>query len=314
VPDPPERGYRGIHSGWGNASRSSMVRSWAWKTPAPAGTTHCRWPNTSRLISPCRWPQPTPRPQSTEAKELVEQVRAVPAPGGAHALVGGRTATTVDLLDSLRTLVPLMLVLMVGVTFVLLFLAFGSVLLPIKASVLNLLSLSASFGAVVWVFQDGNLAGLLDITPGPIEATQPLLMLAIAFGLSMDYEVFLLSRIKEEHDRTGDTATAVERGLQRTGGIITSAALLLVVVIGAFSTSGVQFIKMVGVGMAIAIVVDATLVRGLLVPAAMRMMGRANWWAPATLRRLHDRIGFADGGPAAVPVQRRVPALREPVG
>ena len=247
-------------------------------------------------------------PQSAEAKELVERVRDVAPPAGAEVLVGGETAATVDLLASLRDLVPLMLVLMVGVTFVLLFLAFGSVVLPLKASLLNLLSLSASFGAVVWVFQDGNFAGLLGITPGPIEATQPLLMLAIAFGLSMDYEVFLLSRVKEEHDRTGDTVQAVARGVQRTGGIITSAALLLVVVIGAFSTSGVQFIKMIGVGLALAIVVDATLVRGLLVPAAMRLMGEANWWAPRPLRRLHARLGFVEVEPSAVPAPRTAPA------
>jgi RND superfamily putative drug exporter len=255
-----------------------------------------------------------PRPQSSEALDLVEAVRDVPAPPGTEVLVGGESAATVDLLDSLRSLVPLMLLLMVGVTFVLLFLAFGSVVLPLKASLLNLLSLSASFGAVVWIFQDGNLAGLLNITPGPIEATQPLLMLAIAFGLSMDYEVFLLSRIKEEHDLTGDTVDAVRRGVQRTGGIITSAALLLVVVIGAFSTSGVQFIKMIGVGLAIAIIVDATLVRGLLVPAAMRLMGSANWWAPAPLRRLHERIGFSEAAPAVVPAQRPADRLPETVG
>ena len=165
----------------------------------------------------------------------------------------------------------------------------------------------------MWIFQDGNLAGLLNITPGPIEATQPLLMLAIAFGLSMDYEVFLLSRIKEEHDLTGDTVDAVRRGVQRTGGIITSAALLLLVVIGAFSTSGVQFIKMIGVGLAIAIIVDATLVRGLLVPAAMRLMGSANWWAPRPLRRLHERIGFSETDLAAVPVQRSGDRLPETV-
>jgi RND superfamily putative drug exporter len=255
-----------------------------------------------------------PPPQSAAAKHLVEAVRELPAPAGAQVLVGGESAITVDLLDSLRTLVPQMLLLMVGVTFVLLFLAFGSVVLPLKASLLNLLSLSASFGAVVWIFQDGNLAGLLGITPGPIEATQPLLMLAIAFGLSMDYEVFLLSRIKEEHDRTGDTVSAVARGVQRTGGLITSAALLLVVVIGAFSTSDVQFIKMIGVGLAIAIVVDATVVRGLLVPAAMRLMGEVNWWAPAPLRRLHDRIGMSETEPAAPPVRPRGKRVAEPVG
>jgi len=135
----------------------------------------------------------------------------------------------------------------------------------------------------------------LDFTPtGTLEATQPILVLAIVFGLSMDYEVFLMSRIREHYARSGDNTAAVAAGLQRTGGMITTAALLLVVVIGAFSLSGITFIKLIGVAMAIAIVVDATVVRALLVPASMRLLGRWNWWAPAPLRRLHDRIGFRE--------------------
>jgi RND superfamily putative drug exporter len=174
--------------------------------------------------------------------------------------------------------------------------AFGSVVLPLKALVMNVLSLSAAFGAVVWIFQEGHLSGLLGFSPtGDIEATQPILMLAMAFGLSMDYEVFLLSRIREEWDRTGDNPSAVANGLARTGPIITSAALLLIVVIGAFATSGITFIKMLGVGMVIAIVIDATVVRGLLVPATMRLLGAANWWAPAPLRRAWERYGFREG-------------------
>jgi RND superfamily putative drug exporter len=195
----------------------------------------------------------------------------------------------------------------VGVTLVLLFLAFGSVVLPAKAVAMNVLSLSASFGALVWIFQDGKLSGLLGFTStGTIEATQPILMLAIAFGLSMDYEVFLLSRVREEWDRTGDNTAAVATGLQRTGRIITSAALLLVVVIGAFSTSGIVFIKMIGVGMIIAILVDATIVRALLVPATMRLLGRWNWWAPAPLARFWARHGLREGSlPVELPVARR---------
>ena len=230
---------------------------------------------------------------SSEARDLVAEIRAVPAPAGADVLVGGRAAELRDLLSNLSGTLPWMGLFMVGTTLVLLFLAFGSVVLPIKAVVMNVLSLSASFGALVWIFQDGHLTGLLGFTStGFIEATQPILMLAIAFGLSMDYEVFLLSRIREQWDRTGDNTLAVATGLQRTGRIITSAALLLLVVIGAFSTSGIVFIKMIGVGMIIAILVDATIVRALLVPASMRLLGRWNWWAPRPLARFWGRYGL----------------------
>jgi RND superfamily putative drug exporter len=245
------------------------------------------------------------------ARDLVESIRELPEPVGSQVLVGGRAAELQDLLSSLRSTLPWMGLFVVGVTLVLLFLAFGSVVLPLKAVAMNVLSLSASFGALVWIFQDGHLSGLLGFTTtGAIEATQPILMLAIAFGLSMDYEVFLLSRVREEWDRTGDNTTAVAAGLQRTGRIITSAALLLVVVIGAFSTSGIVFIKMIGVGMIIAILVDATVVRALLVPATMRLLGRLNWWAPAPLARFWERYGLREGqgeGGAATP-----PAVDEP--
>jgi len=151
----------------------------------------------------------------------------------------------------------------------------------------------------VWIFQDGHLSGPLGFTSvGSVEATQPVLMFAIAFGLAMDYEVFLLSRVREEWDRTGDNTRAVALGLQRTGRIITSAAALLIVVIGAFATSGVTFIKMIGVGVALAILVDATVVRALLVPATMRLLGTRNWWAPAPLARLYTRFGLREGRPA----------------
>ncbi|MDQ1671061.1 MAG: trehalose monomycolate/heme transporter [Actinomycetota bacterium] len=240
---------------------------------------------------------------SSEARDLVGEIRAVPAPHGAEVLVGGRAAELRDLLSSLGGTLPWMGLFVLGVTFALLFLAFGSVVLPLKAVVMNVLSLSASFGALVWIFQDGHLAGLLGFTStGFVEATQPILMLAMAFGLSMDYEVFLLSRVHEQWDRTGDNTAAVAGGLQRTGKIITSAALLLVVVIGAFATSGIVFIKMIGVGMIIAILVDATIVRALLVPATMRLLGRRNWWAPRPLARFWARWGLREDadGPAAV--------------
>ena len=186
-------------------------------------------------------------------------------------------------------------------TAVLLFALTGSLVIPLKALLMNALSLTASFGAIVWIFQEGHLSGLFGFTPtGTLEATQPILVLAIVFGLSMDYEVFLMSRIRERWLATGDNTEAVAAGLQRTGGIITTAALLLVVVIGAFSLSGISFIKLIGVAMAIAIVVDATVVRALLVPASMRLLGRWNWWAPAPLRRVQERFGLheaPDEGP-----------------
>jgi RND superfamily putative drug exporter len=252
-------------------------------------------------------------PISAESRGLVDRLRALPPPDGGSVLVGGRTAELVDLLDSVGSRLPWMALIVVGTSFVLLFLAFGSVVLPAKAVLMNVLSLSASFGALVWIFQDGHLSGLLDFTPtGTLEATQPILVLAIVFGLSMDYEVFLMSRIRERYLTTGDNTAAVATGLQRTGGIITSAALLLIVVIGAFSLSGITFIKLIGVAMILAILLDATIVRALLVPATMRLLGRANWWAPAPLRRIHDRLGFSESDPEAEPAPPVV--ARETVG
>jgi RND superfamily putative drug exporter len=198
------------------------------------------------------------------------------------------------------------------VTFVVLFLMTGSVVVPAKAIVMNVLSLSATFGAMVWIFQEGHLSGTLGFTPtGMIDTTTPILMFCIAFGLSMDYEVFLLSRIKEEYDRTGDNAASVAMGLERSGRIVTAAAGLLAVVFIAFATSEITFIKLLGVGLALAVVMDATLIRGLLVPAFMKLAGPANWWAPGWLRRIHDRFGISESEatrPLAVPA-----AVAEPV-
>ncbi|WP_067455415.1 MMPL family transporter [Actinomadura macra] len=234
-------------------------------------------------------------PNSDAARDLVRRVRDVPPPPGAQAHVGGRTAEIVDQLGSIGATLPWLALFVGGVTFALLFLAFGSILLPLKAIVMNLLSLSATFGAVVLIFQDGHLSGLLDFTAtGAIEPSMPILMLAMLFGISMDYEVFLLSRVREQYDLTGSNTIAVATGVQRTGAIITSAALLFIVVIGAFATSGITFIKMTGVGMALAIVLDATIVRALLVPATMRLMGSANWWAPGPLRRFYGRFGIRE--------------------
>jgi trehalose monomycolate/heme transporter len=236
-----------------------------------------------------------PDPLSAEARQIVQRVRGVTGPAGATVLVGGQSAQLVDELSSLSATVPWMALIMAAATFVLLFLAFGSVVLPVKAVAANVLSLSATFGVVVWIFQDGHLSGLLQFAPtGTLDPTMPILMLAIIFGLSMDYEVFLLSRIRERYDLTGDTPEAIASGLQRTGGIITSAALLLVIVVGAFSASGITFIKLMGVGMIVALIIDASVVRVLLVPAAMRLLGRANWWAPGPLRHLYARYGIRE--------------------
>ncbi|TCC40099.1 MMPL family transporter [Kribbella capetownensis] len=233
--------------------------------------------------------------QELPARDVVHDVRAIAPPGGTQTQVGGETAAVIDLLDVLAGRAPYMAGFIVLVTFVLLFVAFGSFVLPAKALLMNVLSLSAAFGAMVWIFQDGHLSGLLDFTPaGFLDATNPVLLFAVLFGLSMDYEVFLLSRIREEYDRTGDNTQAVALGLQRTGGIITSAALLLIIVVAAFSTSGIVFVKMIGVGLVIAIALDATIVRALLVPATMRLLGRANWWAPAPLARWWQRNGFRE--------------------
>ncbi|MEI8081401.1 MAG: MMPL family transporter [Actinomycetes bacterium] len=238
------------------------------------------------------------------ARQLVTDIRATSPPAGASVLVGGRTADLVDMLDSLANHLPLAAGYLFLATFILLFLAFGSIALPIKAIVMNVLSLSATLGVLVWGFQQGHLAGLLSFTStGTLEATQPILIVALAFGLSMDYEVFLLSRIREEWDASGDNRRAVQLGLQRTGRIITSAALLFVVVIIAFSTSGITFIKMIGVGMSVAVIVDATIVRALLVPATMALLGRWNWWLPGPLLRLWNRIGVREtSNPAAMTI------------
>jgi putative drug exporter of the RND superfamily len=234
-------------------------------------------------------------PYSNAGKQVVSDLRAVPSPLGT-TYVGGSAAVFADSQDAMGSRLPWAIGIIAVATFLLLFLFTGSVVLPLKALVLNTLSLSATFGAMVWVFQEGHLSQWLgDFTvTGELDTSMPILMFCIAFGLSMDYEVFLLSRIKEEYDRTGDNTAAVAMGLQRTGRLVTSAAGLMAIVFIAFATSGVTIIKMLGVGVALAVLVDATVVRGLLVPAFMRIAGDANWWAPGPLRLLHDRIGISE--------------------
>jgi len=244
------------------------------------------------------------------ATRLVERIRALERPVAAG--VTGPAAFLVDYRDSLTSRLPYALALIGLATFALLFLMTGSVVVPVKAIVMCILSLGASFGALVWVFQDGHLSGLLGFdSPGMVDITVPVLIFVFAFGLSMDYEVFLLSRIKEAWDQTGDNDLAVALGLQRTGRIVTSAAALIVVVFLGFAAGELLTIKEVGLGMAIAVVLDATVVRMLLVPATMKLMGRWNWWAPPALRRLHDRWGLVERGPAPEPAR---PDAQERVG
>ena len=226
----------------------------------------------------------------------------MPHPG--RILLAGPAASLTDTKASLGAKLPLALGLIVVATFVLLFLFTGSIVIPIKALILNLLSLSATFGAMVWVFQEGHLTGLLGdpTVTGTLDTTIPILMFCVLFGLSMDYEVFLLSRIKEEYDASGDNRRSVALGLERTGRLISAAAALLALVFLAFLSSDISFIKLLGLGTGLAVIVDATLVRGALVPAFMRLLGDANWWAPRPLRRLHRNIGLTDG--IEVPEQR----------
>jgi len=229
-------------------------------------------------------------------QELVSDIRAKPAPF--TFLVSGQAAAFVDLQASLASRLPLAIAIVAGATVILLFLMTGSVVLPVKAVVMNLLTLSAAFGVLVLIFQDGRLENLLQYTSqGALESTQPVLLFAIVFGLSTDYGVFLLTRIKEAHDAGVPNTEAVAMGLQRTGRIITAAALLFCVAIGAFATSQIIFIKELGIGIAAGVLVDATVVRAFLVPSLMALLGRWNWWAPRPLRWLYNRAGLSEGAP-----------------
>ena len=235
---------------------------------------------------------------SERSQDLVRDVRAEPPP--AQALAGGQTAQFVDLKSSLADHLPTAIALIAGATILVLFLMTGSVVLPLKALLMNVLTLSATFGLLVLIFQDGRLEGLLDYTSqGALETTQPILLFAIAFGLSTDYGVFLLSRIKEARDAGASDSEAVAIGLERTGRIVTAAALLFSIAVGAFATSEIIFIKENGVGTALAVLIDATIIRALLVPSLMELLGHRNWWAPRPLRRLHERFGLREGAPEA---------------
>ncbi|WP_063046762.1 MMPL family transporter [Nocardia pseudovaccinii] len=237
-------------------------------------------------------------PFTSAGKTQLDRLRDVPSPG--PALFGGSAAINRDSLDALGARLPLAAGLIALTSFVVLFLFTGSMLLPLKALALNTLSLTAAFGAMVWIFQDGHLSSVFgNSATGYLVPTMPILMFCLAFGMSMDYEVFLLSRIREEWLASGQTAAdntrAVALGVARTGRIFTAAALLMAIVMAAMVTSKVSFIQMTGLGLTLTVLADATLIRGLLAPALMRLLGTANWWAPAPLARLHAKIGLSEG-------------------
>ena len=236
-------------------------------------------------------------PITQRSQSLVTAIRAQPAPY--PVAVGGATADLIDQHAATSRALPIAITLLVVLTVSILWLMTGSVVLPVKALLMNLLTTAATAGILVLIFQDGNLTGPLGFTkPDGIEQTDFLVLVAIVFGLSTDYGVFLLTRIKEAHDGGLANADAVAVGLQRTGAIVTAAAILLAVALGAFVTSQLVFLKELGVGAAIAVLIDAFVVRGLLVPALMGLLGSANWWSPRPLRRLHDRLGVTESSPS----------------
>jgi RND superfamily putative drug exporter len=236
-------------------------------------------------------------PRSSAAQHLVDAVRHSPVPGGVRTYVGGQTAELVDSKHAIGSRLPLAALLIVLATFVVLFLFTGSVLQPLRSLLLNAITLAATTGLMVWIFQDGHLAGLLGFTPLPLDTSMLVLLFCIGYGLSMDYEVIVLSRIKELHDRGLDNRAAVTAGLTHSGRIVTTAAALIAVSFLAFGTATVSFLQLFGIGAGVAVLVDATLVRAVLVPACQRLLGRAAWWAPAPVRRLYARVEhqFADG-------------------
>ncbi len=242
---------------------------------------------------------PDVEPFSSEGEQMVHDIRAISA--GHDFGVTGSSARLVDTKEAVFDRLPLVLGVVALATFLLLFLMTGSLLVPLKALVMNVLSLTATFGAMVWIFQDGNLKGFFDFEPtGTIDVFTPVLMFCIAFGLSMDYEVFLISRIKEEYDLDRDNEESVRVGLAKTGRIVTAAAWLLAIVFVGIATSDVAILKLFGVGVTLAVLVDAFLIRATLVPAFMRLAGRSNWWAPAPVRRFHLRWGIWEHEPIAV--------------
>ena len=259
--------------------------------PAALDSLLARYVSGSTVRLDAISPIPPARPAATD---LIPILREIPTPEGIETQVGGSAATAHDFLVSQGERAPWAVGLTLVVSGAILFLLFGSLVLPAKAVIMTLLSISASFGALVWIFQDGNLSEILAFEPlGYTIAGNPIIMFSVIFGLSMDYEVLLLSRIQEAYRRTQDNRASVAEGLARTAGVITGAALIMITVFAAFALAEVITIKSIGVGMAIAVAVDATIVRVLLVPATMRLMGRWNWWAPGIFGRFVDRLGFS---------------------
>ena len=226
--------------------------------------------------------------ESDASRGIVHSLRSMTPPPGSSVLID---AFSLDFTDFILQRIPLAVAYVMIVTYLVLFLLTGSVVLPFKAVIMNILSIGASFGALVWVFQQGHLSSLLNFTPAPLDPSVPVLLFCLVFGLSMDYEVLLISRIQEEYRRTGDTTQAVASGLEKSGRLITGAAAIMAAVFLAFGLADVVLIKSIGLGLALAVAIDATLVRALIVPAVMRLLGRANWWAPRRLARWHRRIG-----------------------
>ena len=257
--------------------------------PEPAG------PNMSLITV-----APVNGPLTSTTQDLVHRIRGLRAP--LYVGVAGETAAYIDLEHSLGAHLPLVLSVVVATTLIILFLMTGSVLLPIKAVIMNGLGLSAMFGILVLIFQDGNLQGLLGYhSLGALDATQPILLFAVGFGLATDYGVFLLSRIKEARDAGASDNDAVAIGLERTGRVVTAAALLFAVALAAFSTSEIVFVKELGVGAVLAVLIDASIIRALLVPSLMMLLGPLNWWAPRPLRRLYERVGLHEAAPPTPP-------------
>lgn len=247
---------------------------------------------------------------SPEARDQVRAVRAVPEPAGTEALVGGSAAELMDSLDAISDRLPLALAWLIGATVVLLFLFTGSVVQPLRALVLNAIGLGATIGAMVWIFQEGHLAGLLGVTPMPMDVSMFVLLFVITFGLSMDYEVFVLGRITEMRRAGLAPVEAVVAGLAHTGRIVSTAAALIAISFFAFVLSDISFMKFFGLGAGLAILIDATLIRGVLLPASLRLLGEVAWWAPAPLRALHQRVGLAEEAPA--PTAKTTQPGREP--
>ena len=270
------------------ASSAGVFADGTRQAPAPA-TTALGHPEAQRFAVTTKQ-----QPRSPAAQDVVQRVRDVAPPQGVEAKVGGQTAVLVDSKAAIGERLPLAFGLIALTTFMLLFLFTGSVLQPLRALLFNLLGLSATLGVLVLIFQEGALAGLLGFTPLPLNTSMLMLLFCIIFGLSMDYEVFVLSRIKEAHEQGLDSNTAVVNGLSKTGRIVTTAAALLAISFFALGSSGVSFIQMFGIGGGLAILIDATVIRGVLVPAGIRLSGRWAWWAPRPLRKLHDRIGLRE--------------------